>query len=108
MPSLEEKERRRSLVQAIKAKEKVKTEAQVQRESLVEKRKHGLIWEKLLDYQCDMYRTKVPGGWLIRTQYTIDIGQPDNGYSVPREGTTGDSICFYPDVSHEWDGKSLL
>lgn len=41
-----------------------------------------------------LYRTKVPGGWLLKLRY--------NGYA---EGSI--SITFYPDPLHTWDGKSL-
>lgn len=32
-------------------------------------------------------RAKVPGGWLLMFQK--------------------ETLCFYPDPNHEWDGKSL-
>lgn len=34
-----------------------------------------------------VYRTKVPGGWLLLVH--------------------GDGLAFYPDPNHEWDGSSL-
>lgn len=37
-----------------------------------------------------MYRTKVPGGWLL-------LGKVTHGVSV----------TFYPDPAHAWDGRSL-
>ena len=42
-----------------------------------------------------IYRSKVPGGWLLAmydTRSTSDFG----------------SVAFYPDPSHDWDGNSLL
>ena len=39
-----------------------------------------------------VYRAKVPGGWLVAT------------FAI---GTQDQSITFYPDPNHEWDGNSL-
>ena len=41
-----------------------------------------------------MYRTPVPGGWLVAVFWlTGNVGGPSMG--------------FYPDPDHEWDGNSL-
>ena len=37
-----------------------------------------------------MYRTKVPGGWLVMAKVTHGV-----------------SVSFYPDPQHAWDGKTL-
>lgn len=37
-----------------------------------------------------MYRTKVPGGWLLMTKVTHGV-----------------SVTFFPDASHSWDGRTL-
>jgi hypothetical protein len=56
----------------------------------------ALKWEwvqneglKSRDYDTT-YRTKVPGGWLIRTEACEGVG-----------------LTFYPDPNHKWDGNSL-
>jgi hypothetical protein len=46
----------------------------------------GLQWEKLGSSPHLVWRTKVPGGWLV----TVD-----------------QSVAFYPDTDHQWDGTSL-
>jgi hypothetical protein len=46
----------------------------------------GLQWEKLGSSPHLVWRTKVPGGWLV----TVD-----------------QSVVFYPDTDHQWDGTSL-
>lgn len=40
----------------------------------------------------EIYRTKVPGGWLVVIK-----------------GTSGEGIglTFYPDANYEWDGSSI-
>lgn len=47
----------------------------------------GLFWEPLSSPRVPLSRAKVPGGWLLA-------------------GNSG-SIAYYPDPTHEWDGKSL-
>jgi hypothetical protein len=37
-----------------------------------------------------MYRTKVPGGWLLMARVTHGV-----------------SVSFYPDPNHAWDGRSM-
>jgi len=46
----------------------------------------------------DIYRSKVPGGWLI---YACQVSN-DGVYPHAHGGPT-----FYPDPTHEWDGGSL-
>jgi hypothetical protein len=61
----------------------------------------AIIWEELkserarpgfLAVQFTVYRSKVPGGWLVYTQSTFG------------EGASG--MAFVPDPNHEWDGNS--
>lgn len=40
----------------------------------------------------EVYRTKVPGGWLVVIKGT-------NGEGV--------GLTFYPDPDHEWNGSSM-
>jgi len=50
-------------------------------------------WEKMktsFGYGVDMFRSKVPGGWLIL-------------YS----GGMASSMTFFPDPNHQWDGNSI-
>jgi len=43
-----------------------------------------------------LYRTKVPGGWLVQVQnYVSSMGSHIGG------------LTFYPDPQHEWDGNSM-
>lgn len=46
---------------------------------------------KMTRWVTQVYRAKVPGGWLILTSG----GQGFSG------------LTFYPDPKHEWDGGSL-
>jgi len=52
-------------------------------------------WEKL---GCNtatilhLYRSKVPGGWLV----VVVGGESESA-----------SLTFYPDPEHQWDGRSL-
>jgi hypothetical protein len=46
-------------------------------------------WEKLESDYGVAHRAKVPGGWLVVF------------------GFSGDSVTFYPDPQHTWDGSSL-
>lgn len=41
---------------------------------------------------AEVYRAKVPGGWLVLTSST--------------EGFSG--VAFYPDPKHDWDGGSPI
>lgn len=60
-----------------------------------------LTWEKLdsgredqkwYHTEWEVYRAKVPGGWLV----------------LPRSsGTIPQHLTFYPDPEHKWDGGSL-
>jgi hypothetical protein len=51
-----------------------------------------MIWEKIESEGWltggELWRAKVPGGWLIML-FTIQ------------------GVTFYPDPKHEWDGNSL-
>ena len=45
----------------------------------------------LFAFDWKVYRTKVPGGWLVLVMHNTN-----------RSGLT-----FYPDPEHKWDGASL-
>lgn len=54
-------------------------------------------WEHVwAGFNSTLYRTKVPGGWLLRLQ---GVGA--------RDAAALGGITFYPDSKHEWDGSSL-
>jgi len=61
----------------------------------------ALIWEEVdskvheqgHSYPVQMYRAKVPSGWLVTCQSVALDSQP--------------SLTFYPDADHVWDGNSL-
>jgi hypothetical protein len=49
-----------------------------------------LKWEQVKsDSSFNVYRAKVPGGWLVFTYWSDKSGQ-----------------VFYPDPEHRWDGTS--
>lgn len=49
-----------------------------------------MSWEEIEE---DLYRTKIPGGWLVKQSSYVII---DNDYHRV------DSICFVPDEGHYW------
>ncbi len=50
------------------------------------------------DYTVLIWRSKVPGGWLVMSKYD----------SVKYDaGGTSTSITFYPDAEHLWDGAGI-
>jgi hypothetical protein len=56
----------------------------------------GLQWQRLRSDEPTgylLYRSKVPGGWLIAVSPQSSI-------------TSGTSITFLPDAEHNWDGSS--
>jgi len=63
----------------------------------------ALKWEKLegrkvrgfrfFGYRWHLFRTPVPGGWLVMSPPGGSFGGPE--------------IAFYPDPDHKWDGSSL-
>jgi hypothetical protein len=50
-----------------------------------------LRWEQIESARGHVFRSKVPGGWLVILEY----------------GSSSPSIVFYPDPDHAWDGSSL-
>jgi hypothetical protein len=48
-------------------------------------------WERLKSEGFDIYRAKVPGGWLV--------------WATAGGGEVG--MIFYPDPDHKWNGSSL-
>jgi hypothetical protein len=52
-----------------------------------------VIWEKIKSENIfgggSLWRSKVPGGWIIRLS------------------GNGEGLAFYPDPEHKWDGNSL-
>ena len=49
--------------------------------------------KKSIEYYARMWRTPVPGGWLIVT--------------LPESNVTQTATCFYPDPNHEWKPSDL-
>jgi hypothetical protein len=50
-----------------------------------------LHWEMVTsDSGLNVYRTKVPGGWLVFTYW----------------GSAYAGMTFYPDPNHQWDGSN--
>lgn len=49
-------------------------------------------------YISEIYRAKIPGGWLVRVIDPAD-------YDIPVR--LSNCIVFVPDPRHEWDGHSL-
>jgi hypothetical protein len=60
--------------------------------------KRVVDWEDIGDPKrygsTEMYRAKVPGGWLVRL-------------SSRTNSATAEAVAFYPDPGHAWDGGSL-
>lgn len=57
-----------------------------------------LKWEYLED---NLYRMKIPGGWLVK--YSSDVLSRMWENSAPQQGYEWrDSITFVPDPNHEW------
>jgi hypothetical protein len=61
----------------------------------------NMKWEKLhvVEPRAEfatggVYRTPIPGGWLIALFW--QMGHPG-----------GPALCFYPDAEHAWDGGTL-
>jgi hypothetical protein len=50
-----------------------------------------IVWESLESQGVNVYRAKVPGGWLVFVVHTLESC----------------GLTFYPDPYHEWDGTSL-
>ena len=65
-----------------------------------------LKWEHIknegLSEGDDIYRSKVPGGWMV----LIVMGEPV-GMTSALAPHGGISMTFYPDPSHFWDGSSI-
>lgn len=49
-----------------------------------------IAWERLKSDQFHVWRAKVPGGWLVTVR-----------------GQQEDSVTFYTDPNHHWNGRSL-
>ena len=72
-----------------------------------------LIWEKLASNYFSIYRTKVPGGWLV---ICGQMGDPafapaptyPGGPTVSTDPNYVGGITFYPDPNHEWDALARM
>lgn len=66
-----------------------------------------LDWEMIDEDGGDqglaLYRTRVPGGWLIKTDYWINLETDDS-----ENRTRGGSVCFYPDPNYQWEGGTFV
>jgi hypothetical protein len=67
-----------------------------------------IAWEKL-DAEVDgkktnskVWRSKVPGGWLVRIHSIKEEAGEHSGISWAYGG-----MAFLPDPGHTWDGNSL-
>ena len=49
--------------------------------------------KKSVDYFARMWRTPVPGGWLVVT--------------LPESNVTQTATCFYPDPNHQWKPSDM-
>jgi hypothetical protein len=68
-----------------------------------------IAWEKL-DAEVDgkktnskVWRSKVPGGWLVR----IHSIKEEAGSDQPGISWAYGGLTFLPDPGHTWDGNSL-
>lgn len=64
---------------------------------MIDKKKWDLVTE---GPDADVYRLKVPGGWLVRTSSYANAAGDLGGASV----SISCAICFYPDPAHAWAG----
>lgn len=70
-----------------------------------------VVWEKLShDNGNTMYRSKVPGGWLVIAMddviSPVNRGYPQPEYEVGYEWRH--SVAFVPDPTHSWAFKEPL
>ena len=82
-----------------------------------EKLQQRFKWENLPNNmtECDMYRAKVPGGWLILVIYSkpqsvpvqINDESQDESYVEYYDSPPSVSTTFLPDPEHTWDGTTL-
>ncbi len=58
-------------------------------------------WEKIKDtpHYGNLYRAKVPGGWLVLADTWARHEEEGEGRHYD---ATGVAICFYPDALHHW------
>lgn len=85
--------------------------------SELERAQQRFKWERLPNNMadCDLYRAKVPGGWLILVVYSIPQSVPvqindesqDEPYVQYSDSPPSVSTTFLPDPEHQWDGTSL-
>jgi hypothetical protein len=59
-------------------------------------------WEEVSSSQDDVWRAKVPGGWLLKVSWQ-ELVNVQNGI---RFMGAKSSIAFVPDPNHQWDGNS--
>lgn len=66
-------------------------------------KKNLLVWEDIGD---NTGRAKVFGGWIVRSLTDVLITMDE--YIGPAPGYEyRESICFVPDINHEWDHDKL-
>ena len=55
----------------------------------------SIEWQHLKNhpYLCEVYRAKVPGGWFVLLHTTGTV--------------SSNTVTFYPDPDHTWDGSSM-
>jgi len=72
-----------------------------------------IVWEKLdseingKQTNSKVWRTKVPGGWLVRMHGIKE--EVDSSHGAPLVYNWGyGGLTFIPDPNYIWDGNSLL
>ena len=55
-------------------------------------------WEKLDSGIGEIWRAKVPGGWLVLAERSVSF---NNSAGI------GVGLAFYPDPNHTWSGLTL-
>ena len=62
--------------------------------------KMKIRWERVNSDFGEVYRSRVPGGWLVFLSETSISDEPYSGF--PERPYA--ALTFYPDAEHEWQG----
>ena len=84
----------------------------------LQKSKQKFKWERLPNdmSDCNLYRAKLPGGWLILIIYSKPQSVPVQVYNNEgqaesyvgyQDSPPNVSSTFFPDPDHQWDGTTL-
>lgn len=67
----------------------------------------SITWEKVEQDQAGyLYRTKVPGGWLVKDVQDVLTTDEQAGLRMHQDYEWRSSLCFVPDPNHSWEIQS--